>query len=117
VATNLTCPDPTATAERRAARLRELDLKMRKELPDSILQLRGLIHSLLVAPPNQWSEHQQELERAAHWLRGRAGTLQLSALCAAAATLEQLSISSYTAASLEVALVHCERALLESGVS
>ncbi len=99
--------------ERRRTRLRELEEKMRSDLPHTLLELRRLTQSLIAAPAGARDGHQRDLEQAAHRLRGRAATLQLPALCIAAANMERLSMISTTAESLDIALAQCERALAE----
>lgn len=86
---------------------------MRGGLAREVLDLRSLTESLVAAPAGERSERLQELEHAAHRLRGRAATLRLSALCTAAAALERLATTSAPAESLRLALAHCERALAQ----
>jgi HPt (histidine-containing phosphotransfer) domain-containing protein len=104
-------------ADRRTARLHELEHKMRSELPSTLAELRSLIQKLAAAPADRRSECQRELEQAAHRLRGRAAALQLPALCAAAAAVERLSMTLATERSLGLALARCEFALADLALS
>lgn len=100
-----------AAAERRAARLQELEQKIRDELPEAVRQVLRLTQVLNSAPEDRERECRQELALAAHRLRGRAASLQLSVLCAAAGAVERLSATSASPVTLGAAAASCERAL------
>lgn len=98
-------------------RLRELESRMRAELPATLQRLRALQHKLATAhEAAEAGLARRDLTMAAHRLRGRAGMLRLQALCAAAADLEQHAEAGANQQALARDLEECGRALQqESG--
>jgi HPt (histidine-containing phosphotransfer) domain-containing protein len=98
----------------RAARLREIEDRMRREIPDNLATLRRLVRLLSELPPAGVPAQREQLGHAAHRLRGRAGMLQLAQLCEAAACLEQASGGDVDALRLERLLEACQQAYLDA---
>ena len=98
----------------RAARLREIEDRMRREIPANLLNLRRLVHLLSQLPAAGVPAQRDELRHAAHRLRGRAGMLQLAPLCEAVACLEQASGDDVDPVGLDRLLEACQQAYLDA---
>jgi hypothetical protein len=98
----------------RGARLREIEDRMRREIPDNLLNLRRLVHLLSELPAAGVPAQREQLGHAAHRLRGRAGMLQLGPLCEAAACLEQASGEDVDVVRLDRLVEACQRAYLDA---
>jgi HPt (histidine-containing phosphotransfer) domain-containing protein len=98
----------------RAARLREIEDKMRREIPANLVNLRRLVRVLSELPAAGAPAQREELGDAAHRLRGRAGMLQLAALCEAAACLEQASGEAVDTVRLDRLVEACQQAYLDA---